>query len=114
MKFPAFIDFSHVDLIVNPASSCKYLTTDSTLGILYELLHSKYCPLLQFWMSEIGGVGVQSCNIHNTLVIYCHPFRTIFSSLVFTTTWSWEKVTVHPALHNGPIPTRKKLNFGMM
>ena len=86
MKFPAFIDFSHVDLTVNPAAACKYLKTASTLGRSYGLLHSKYCPVLQFWMSEIGGVGVQSVNIHNTVVIYFHPFRKISSSLFFTTT----------------------------
>ena len=114
MKFPDFIDFSHVDLTVNPAAACKYLTTASTLGRSYALLHSKYCPVLQFWISEIGAVGVQSGNIHNTVVISCQRFKTMLSSLFLTTTWSWEKVTVHPVLHNGPIPTRFFLKFGIM
>ena len=115
MKFPYLIAFSHVDLAVNIADAYKYFMTTSTLGKSYVLLHSKlYRPVPPFWLLMIGGIGVKRGNIHTPVLIYRHPSRNILSSLFFTITWSWEKVTVHPELYNGPILTSKFLKFGII
>ena len=113
VKFPFFIDLSHVDFAVNLAAACMYLTRASKLGRSYALCTA---GAIRFVVVSILSCpfGLKTKRHSLGRVFYLHPIKMVLHSREITTTSFFVNKTLQSASQIGPTPIDVLVKEGMM
>ena len=112
--FPFFIALSHVDLTGNPAATCMYRTSASTLGRLYALCTEVVVCIFDVWCIINSSVGFRAKRHSLGSFFSLQPISIGLPFGESTVTSCLVNTTVQSASHMGPTPTSVLLKEVMM